>query len=124
MFKFENLEVWKKSIDLVIKIDDVVKKFPKEEIYILTSQIKRAGDSISLNIAEGSQGQTNPEFSRFLSYSMRSCIEVVGCIYIAKARKIITEEDFKNIYDDCETLVKMIQSLRNKVIQKTMDDRP
>ena len=94
MFKFENLEVWKKSIDLVIKIDDVVKKFPKEEIYILTSQIKRAGDSISLNIAEGSQGQTNPEFSRFLSYSMRSWIEVVGCIYIAKARKIITEEDF------------------------------
>ena len=124
MFKFENLEVWKKSIDLVIKIDDVVKKFPKDEIYILTSQIKRAEDSISLNIAEGSQGQTNPEFFRFLSYSMRSCIEVVGCIYIAKARKIITEEDFKNIYDDCETLVKMIQSLRNKVSQKTMDDRP
>ena len=46
---------------------------------------------------------------------MRSCIEVVGCIYIAKARKIIADDDFKNIYDDCETLVKMIQSLRNKI---------
>ncbi|MES2656763.1 MAG: four helix bundle protein [Bacteroidota bacterium] len=115
MFKFENLEIWKKAIDLVVKIDEVVKQFPKEEIYVLTSQIKRAGDSISLNIAEGSQGQTNPEFSRFLSYAMRSCIEVLGCIYIAKARKIIREEDFKSIYDDCETLVKMIQSLRNKI---------
>lgn len=117
MLKFENLEVWKKSIELVVKVESVVKKFPKEEVYVLTSQIKRAGDSISLNIAEGSQGQTNPEFSRFLGYAMRSCIEVVGCIYIAQARKIITEEDFKSIYNDCETLVKMIQSLRNKISQ-------
>jgi four helix bundle protein len=117
MFKFENLEVWRKAIELVVKIDEIVKKFPKEEIYILTSQLKRAGDSISLNIAEGSQGQTNPEFARFLSYSMRSCVEVVGCIYIAKARKIINEEDFTIIYNDCETLVKMIQSLRNKIKQ-------
>jgi four helix bundle protein len=115
MFKFENLEVWKKSIELVVKVESVVKKFPKEEIYVLTSQMKRACDSISLNIAEGSQGQSNPEFSRFLGYAMRSCIEVVGCIYIAQARKIIDEEDFISIYDDCETLVKMIQSLRNKI---------
>jgi four helix bundle protein len=115
MFKFENLEVWKKSIELVVKVESVVKKFPKEEIYLLTSQMKRACDSISLNIAEGSQGQSNPEFSRFLGYAMRSCIEVVGCIYIAQARKIIDEEDFISIYDDCETLVKMIQSLRNKI---------
>lgn len=115
MFKFENLEVWKKSIELVVKVESVVKKFPKEEIYVLTSQMKRACDSISLNIAEGSQGQSNPEFSRFLGYAMRSCVEVVGCIYIAQARKIIDEEDFKDIYNDCETLVKMIQSLRNKI---------
>ncbi len=65
MFKFENLEVWKKSIELVVKVENVIKKFPKEEIYVLTSQMKRACDSISLNIAEGSQGQSNPEFSRF-----------------------------------------------------------
>lgn len=71
MFKFENLEVWKKAMELVAFIDGVTKKFPKEEIYILTSQIKRASDSIVLNIGEGSQGQTNAEFGRFIGYAIR-----------------------------------------------------
>ncbi len=56
-FKFEKLKVWQKAIDLSIIIDLLTKKFPKDEIYTLTSQIKRASDSISLNIAEGSTGQ-------------------------------------------------------------------
>lgn len=115
MFKFENLEVWKKSMDLIVSIDKTSKKFPKEEQYILTSQIKRAGDSITLNIGEGSQGQSNPEFSKFLGYSIRSCIEVVCCIYIARVRNIIDDEDFDIIYSRCEELVKMLQSLRNKL---------
>jgi four helix bundle protein len=115
MFKFENLEVWKKSMQLVELVDAVTKKFPKEELYILSSQIKRASDSIVLNIGEGSQGQSNPEFARFLSFSIRSCIEVVCCIYIAQTRKIISDEDFKNIYNECETLIKMLQSLKSKL---------
>ena len=115
MFKFENLEVWKKSMQLVELIDAVTKKFPKDELYILSSQIKRASDSIVLNIGEGSQGQTNAEFARFLSFSIRSCIEVVCCIYIAPRRNIISEEDFKSIYNECEALVKMLQSLKSKL---------
>ena len=112
-FKFEKLEVWQESVELTKLIHEVSLKFPKEELYILTSQIKRAADSVSLNIAEGSTGQSNPEFSRFLGYSIRSAIEVIGCIYIAKSRKIISEEDFKIIYDFTDNLVKRIQALRN-----------
>ena len=93
-------------------IHDLTLKFPKEELYVLTSQIKRAADSVSLNIAEGSTGQSNPEFSRFLGYSIRSGIEVVSCIYIARKRKIISEEDFKVIYDFSDNLIKRIQALR------------
>ena len=115
MFKFENLEVWKKAMDLVEFIDLVTKKFPKEEVYVLTSQIKRASDSVVLNIGEGSQGQSNPEFAKFINYSIRSCIEVVCCIFIAKTRKIISEEDFQKIYSDCEVLIKMLQSLKSKL---------
>jgi four helix bundle protein len=85
-FKFEKLVVWQKSLDLSTIIHDVTKKFPREELYILTSQIKRAADSISLNIAEGSTGQTNAEFKRFLSIALRSDIEVVGCIHLANRR--------------------------------------
>jgi four helix bundle protein len=115
MFKFENLEVWKKAMDLVEFIDLVTQKFPKEEVYVLTSQIKRASDSVVLNIGEGSQGQSNPEFAKFINYSIRSCIEVVCCIFIAKTRRIISEEDFQKIYSDCEVLIKMLQSLKSKL---------
>ena len=58
-FKFEKLEVWQKAIDFGMEIHCLTRMFPKEELYILTSQIKRAGDSIALNIAEGSTGQSN-----------------------------------------------------------------
>lgn len=88
-FKFENLEVWKESIEMSALVHEVVQTFPKEELYILTPQIKRAADSVSLNIAEGSTGQSNPEFSKFLGFSIRSGVEVIGCIYLARRREII-----------------------------------
>jgi four helix bundle protein len=100
-FKFEKLLVWQKAVDLTELVDQVSKKFPKEELYILTSQVKRAADSIALNIAEGSTGQSNAEFNRFLGIALRSNIEVVGCIYLAKRRNIISEEDFNKIYSNC-----------------------
>lgn len=58
-FKFEKLIVWQKSLDLCAIVDSVAKKFPKEELYVLASQIKRAAGSVSLNIAKGSTGKTN-----------------------------------------------------------------
>lgn len=112
-FKFENLEVWQESIELTGMIHEVSTKFPKEELYVLTSQIKRAADSVSLNIAEGSTGQSNPEFRKFLGYSIRSAIEVISCIYVARRRQIISDKDFKIIYDFTDNLVKRIQALRN-----------
>ncbi len=65
-FKFEKLIVWQKAVDLSDFVSQVTKQFPKDEVYILTPQMKRAADSVSLNIAEGSTGQSNPEFNRFL----------------------------------------------------------
>jgi four helix bundle protein len=81
-------------------------------MYVLTSQIKRAADSVALNIAEGSTGQTNPEFKRFLSFALRSNIEVVSCIYIAQKRNIISQEDFDSIYNLCQEILAMINSLK------------
>ncbi len=114
-FKFERLIVWQKAIDLTAIIHNVTLKFPKEELYILSSQIKRAADSIALNIAEGSTGQTNPEFNRFLTFALRSNIEVVSCIYIAKKRNILSNEDLDLIYNSCQEILAMINSLKKSL---------
>lgn len=82
-------------------------------MYVLASQIKRAADSVSLNIAEGSPGQTNPGFKRFLGYALRSNIGVVACIHLAKRRKYLSDEEFDKIYKMCEEILVMINSLRN-----------
>lgn len=117
-FKFEKLIVWQKAVELSDMINQLTKSFPKDELYILTSQIKRAADSVSLNIAEGSTGQSNPEFSRFLGIASRSDIEVVGCIFLAKKRGYIQEDQFKIIYKMCGEILVMLNSLRNSLNKK------
>jgi four helix bundle protein len=110
-FKFEKLKVWQKALDLAGEIDKMTKTFPKEEIYVLTSQVKRAADSISMNIAEGSTGQSNPEFKKFLGYALRSDIEVVNCLHLAIRRGYINEEIFQKHYQSCEQILIMISAL-------------
>lgn len=112
-FKFESLQVWQKALDLTVDISKLTRSFPKDELYILTSQIKRTSDSVVLNIAEGCTGQSNAVFKVFLNYSIRSGIEVVSCLFIGKRRDIINEADFQRFYDEYQALIKMITALRN-----------
>ena len=114
-FRFEDLQVWQKSLDLCDQVNQLTKNFPKEELYILTSQIKRAADSVVLNIAEGCTGQTKAVFKVFLGYALRSGIEVVSCLFIAKRRGYIEEPVFTEYYNEYEILVKMITALRNSL---------
>ena len=114
-FKFENLEVWKKAIDLSFHVHELTRKFPKEELFILTTQIKRAVDSIALNIAEGSTGQSNAEFKKFLGYAIRSSAEVISCLYLAKKRSLINDEQFTSLYSETEIIAKMSQALRKSI---------
>ena len=114
-FKFEKLKVWQKALELSGEVSDLLKTFPKEERYVLTSQMQRAVDSISLNIAEGSTGQTDPEFKRFLGIAIRSGVEVVGCLHLGKRRKLIDETKFDHFYALLTDLIKGIQALRNSI---------
>ncbi|GAA3980463.1 four helix bundle protein [Mucilaginibacter dorajii] len=114
-FRFEDLQVWQKAMDLDEQVNQLTKTFPKEEVYVLTSQMKRAADSVVLNIAEGSTGQSKAVFKVFLGYSLRSAIEVVSCLFIAKRRAYIEDNNFKFLYNEYEVLVKMITSLRNSI---------
>jgi four helix bundle protein len=114
-FRFENLKVFTGAAELSNKIDAITEKFPRKEMFSLSSQIKRAADSVVLNIAEGSTGQSKPEFKRFLGISLRSAIEVVACLYLAFTRKYITETEYKGLYNEYELLCKMITKLRESM---------
>lgn len=114
-FKFENLNVWHRSLELSDEINELAKNFPNYELYNLCHQIRKAADSVNLNIAEGCTGQTNPEFARFLNYSIRSAIEVISCLFLARKKKYIGEERFKHFYNEYETLIKMLTKLRNSL---------
>ena len=89
----------------------MVKAFPKDELFILTSQIKRAADSVLLNITGGSTLHSNAEFRRFLVIANRSALEVIGCLYLARQRKYIAYEIFEEKYNKYEKLIAMIQAL-------------
>jgi four helix bundle protein len=114
-FKFEKLIIWQKAMELGENIFLTTIEFPADEKYNLTSQIRRAVDSIALNISEGSILQSKPEFQRFLGYAIRSCAEVVTCLYKAKYRKYISFEKFDKLYADCYNLTNMMIGFRNKL---------
>jgi len=96
-FRFESLNVWQNALTHCNEIDLMVKSFPREELYSLSSQVKRAADSVVLNIAEGSAGQSIPEYKRFLGIALRSAIEVVACLFIARKEIILMKSFLKNI---------------------------
>ena len=114
-FKFEKLIVWQKSVNLSYDVHELTRSFPKGELFILTAQIKRAADSVSLNIAEGSTGQSNAEFNKFLGNALRSNIEVVGCLFLGQKRKLIEPPIFSKIYAQCEEILVMLNALRNSL---------
>jgi len=114
-FKFENLIIWQKAMDMGEDINSLSDNFPKKEIYNLSSQIRRAVDSIALNISEGSIGQSNPEFKKFMGYAIRSLAEVVTCLHKAIRRKYISEQEFDKYYDASFNLMNMMVAFRKNI---------
>jgi len=115
LFKFENLIIWQKAMEIGEDINALSDKFPKKELYNLSSQILRAADSIALNISEGSIGQTNLEFKKIIGYSIRSLAEVVTCLHKAKRRMYISEYEFIKYYDASFNLMNMMIAFRKNI---------
>ena len=91
MKDFKNIEMWQRSHKLTIEIYKATQQFPKEEIFGLTSQIRRAVSSIPTNIAEGCGRRTNAELANFLNIASGSASEVEYEILLAKEVGYITE---------------------------------
>jgi len=114
-FKFEDLLIWQKAMLLAEEINHLSNKFPKSEIYNLSSQIRQASDSIALNISEGSILQSDAEYRKFLTYSIRSIAEVITCLHKTKNRNYILEEEFFKLYKDSFDLMNMTIAFRNRI---------
>lgn len=114
-FKFEKLIIWQEAMNFGEDIQNESLKFPKHEVYNLSSQIQRAADSVALNISEGSILQSKLEFKKLLGYSIRSLAEVVTCLYKAKRRNYISENKFEELYQNSYKLMNQIIAFRNKL---------
>lgn len=117
-FKFESLEIWHLAMDFAEDMQILTKKYPKEEKYNLTDQSNRASDSIAINISEGTVGQSINEQKRFIGYSIRSIAESVTCLFKARRRKYISDNEFKEMYDKAEILAKKVTAFRNNTKPK------
>jgi len=113
-FRFEDLQVYQKSIDFGEIVNNLVKKFPREERFELSSQFKRAADSVALNIAEGSSG-TDKQFYNYLGIAWHSAEECVACSTKSRLRNYIDFESDEEVRKYVTELSKMITSLRSKI---------
>ncbi len=113
VYSFEKLIVWQKSIELAKQIYSTTSNFPKEEIYGLSSQIRRAVISISSNIAEGYVKSSSKEQIRFSEIAYGSLMEVLNQVIIAKEIGYVSEVDYLNIRQNIEEISRMLNALRN-----------
>lgn len=117
-FKFEDLHVYQKAMDFGEIVDELVKTFPNHELYALSSQFRRAADSIALNIAEGYPG-SDAQFIKHINHAIYSANECVSCSTKAKRRLYINFEKDEENRKLISELTKMMSSLRKKILERT-----
>ena len=110
-FRFEKLEVWQLARRFVVAIYKTTRKFPRDELFALVNQLRRAATSILLNIAEGSDRKSDVEFKRFLRMSLASLEEVVSGLYISLDQSFIGEEVFNELYIRANELAAKLNAL-------------
>ncbi|MEI6580083.1 MAG: four helix bundle protein [Eubacteriales bacterium] len=112
---YNELNVWKKSIDLVEQIYLTTSDFPKDEMYSLTNQIRRAAISIPSNIAEGQARKTTKDFLNFLSIAQGSRAELETQVIIANRLKYIDDNKTEQLLSTLTEIAKMLYSLSSRL---------
>lgn len=120
-FKFEDLQVYQKAMDFGEVVDVIVKKFPAYELYALSSQFRRAADSIALNIAEGYPG-SDAQFVKHINYAIYSANECVSCSTKARRRLYINFDEDEENRKLISELTRMMSSLRKKILERNANN--
>lgn len=110
-----DLKVWNDSISFVTKIYQITNNFPKEELFGITSQIRRAAVSIPSNIAKGAARTSKKEFNNFLSIALGSASELETQLIISKNLNYLDIESFNNTTDDLTQIQRMIGGLMKSI---------
>ena len=114
-FYFEKLDVWQNARVLVKDIYVTTSKFPKEEIFGVTSQIRRATMSISANIAEGMSRNTNKDKARFLNLAYSSAMEVINFLILSLDLGYLNEIGYIKLRELLEKITNQLQALSRKI---------
>ncbi len=114
MFNFEKLDVWHRSVAFAGQVYQATKTFPREEQFGPTNQIRRAANSISSNIAEGS-ARPPADFNRFLGYATGSAYEVITQATIARNEGFLANPAYDQLYSEAEEICRMLSGLRRSL---------
>ncbi len=115
MNNYKELKVWQKSVELSTKIYQITTGFPKDELYGLTSQLRRTAVSVPSNIAEGSGRGSNKDFSHFLSIGLGSAFELETQVIIAGKLQMVKQDDATEIINEVNEIQKMIRGLQKAI---------
>jgi four helix bundle protein len=112
---YKELVVWQKAMELVTEVYRITSTFPKNEIYGLTSQLRRSAVSIPSNIAEGQARMTRGEFLQFLGHARGSLMEVETQILVAANLKYISSTELQLILEKIEAIGRLLNGLINSL---------
>lgn len=112
---YKELRVWQMAIELTKEIYRIVKLLPKEELYGISDQMRRAAVSIPSNIAEGQKRNTQKDFIQFLSIASGSTAELETQLIICKETDLLSENELQNAFELCESVEKMLSALIGKL---------
>lgn len=115
MRDFHNLGIWRRSHQLTLDVYQATKSFPNEELFGLTSQLRRAVSSIPTNIAEGCGRATNKDFAHFLQIAIGSSTEVEYELLLAYDLNYINDNDYRVLTDETIAVRKMIIKYRSEL---------
>ncbi|MGB7768794.1 MAG: four helix bundle protein [Verrucomicrobiia bacterium] len=118
-FRFEKLEVWQEARKINQAVYRLTRKFPREELFAMTSQIRRASMSVSSNMAEGSGRNSDKDFAHFLEQAYGSLMEVASSFYLALDEGYIKENELELLFGELETLAKRTAALNRSLFIPT-----
>jgi len=120
VFSFEKLTVWQKSRVLTTKIYDLTKDFPKDEVFGLTSQMRRCAISISSNIAEGTGRHSGKEKARFTEIAYSSALELLNQVILSNDLKILSNEDYNVVREYIQEITAMLGALHKSQLKNSI----